>query len=138
MLSKHLFHLKVSEVAVSSSCNTYSSDMCTITLTFFRILLKLQSLLLLFISIFLSPSEISHTHTHTQIQMCLSISIELPCWLSGKESTCDAGDASSILGWEDPLEKEIGTHSSILAWSIPWTEEPDGLQSMGSKRVGHN
>ena len=70
--------------------------------------------------------------------MCLSISIELPCWLSGKESICDAGDASSILGWEDPLEKEIGTHSSILAWSIPWTEEPDGLQSMGSKRVGHN
>ena len=70
--------------------------------------------------------------------MCLSISIELPCWLSSKESTRDAGDASSILGWEDPLEKEIGTHSSILAWSIPWKEEPDGLQSMGSKRVGHN
>ena len=39
---------------------------------------------------------------------------------------------------EDPLEKEMGTHSSILAWEIPWTEEPDGLQSMGSKRVGHD
>ena len=36
-------------------------------------------------------------------------------------------------GWEDPLEKEIATHSSILAWRIPWTEEPGGLQSMGSQ-----
>ena len=42
------------------------------------------------------------------------------------------------LGWEDPLEKEIATHSSILAWKIPWTEEPDGLQFMGSQRVGHD
>ena len=42
------------------------------------------------------------------------------------------------LGWEDPLEKEMATHSSILAWKIPWTEEPGGLQSMGSQRVGHN
>ena len=39
------------------------------------------------------------------------------------------------LGQEDPLEKEMTTHSSILAWRIPWTEEPGGLQSMGSKRV---
>ena len=42
------------------------------------------------------------------------------------------------LGWEDPLEKEVATHSSILAWRIPWTEEPGGLQSMGSQRVGHD
>ena len=42
------------------------------------------------------------------------------------------------LGWEDPLEKEMTTHSSILAWKIPWTEEPGGLQSMGLQRVGHN
>ena len=42
------------------------------------------------------------------------------------------------LGWEDPLEKEMATHSSILAWKISWTEEPDGLQSMESQRVGHN
>ena len=40
------------------------------------------------------------------------------------------------LGQEDPLEKEIATHSSILPWRIPWTEEPGGLQSMGSQRVG--
>ena len=42
------------------------------------------------------------------------------------------------LDWEDPLENEIATHSSILAWEIPQTEEPGGLQSMGSLRVGHN
>ena len=42
------------------------------------------------------------------------------------------------LGWEDPLEKEMAPHSSTLAWNIPWTEEPGGLQSMGSQRVGHN
>ena len=39
------------------------------------------------------------------------------------------------LGWEDPLDKEMATHSSILAWKIPWTEEPGRLQSMGSQRV---
>ena len=42
------------------------------------------------------------------------------------------------LGREDPLEKEMATHSSILAWKIPWTEEPGRLQSMGSQRVGHD
>ena len=42
------------------------------------------------------------------------------------------------LDWENPLEKEMATHSSILAWRIPWTEEPGGLQSTGSQRVGHN
>ena len=42
------------------------------------------------------------------------------------------------LGWEDPLEKEMATHSSILAWEIPCTEEPGGLQSTGSQRVRHD
>ena len=42
------------------------------------------------------------------------------------------------LNWEDPLEKRRATHSSILAWRIPWTKEPGGLQSMGSQRVRHN
>ena len=41
-------------------------------------------------------------------------------------------------GWEDPLEEEMAIHSSILAWRIPWTEEPGRLQCMGSHRVGHN
>ena len=42
------------------------------------------------------------------------------------------------LGWEDPLEKEMAAHFGILAWRIPWTEEPSGLQSMGLPRVEHN
>ena len=43
-----------------------------------------------------------------------------------------------FLGQEDPLEKEMATHSSVPAWRIPWPEEPGGLQSMGSQRIGHN
>ena len=54
-----------------------------------------------------------------------------PRWLSGKESACHAEDPDwtqgSIPGLEDPLEKEMGTHSSILAWETPWTEEPGGV-----------
>ena len=42
------------------------------------------------------------------------------------------------LGWEDPLVEEMATNTSILAWTVPWTEEPGGLQSMGSQRVGHD
>ena len=54
-----------------------------------------------------------------------------------KESACYAGDPVRSLGREDPLEKEMATHSSILAWRIPWKEEPGGLQSLGFQRVGH-
>ena len=54
------------------------------------------------------------------------------------DSACNAGDPGLIPGGEDPLEKGIATHSSILAWRIPWTEEPGGLQVIGSQRVGHN
>ena len=43
-----------------------------------------------------------------------------------------------VISKEDPLDKEMATHSSILAWEIPWTEEPAGLQSLGSQRLGHN
>ena len=59
----------------------------------------------------------------------------------GKESVCNARDSFSgvwSLGGEDPLEKEKATHSSILVWSIPWTEKPGGLQSMGSQRIRHD
>ena len=42
------------------------------------------------------------------------------------------------LGWEDPLEKEMAVHTSILAWRIPWTEEPGGLQLLGSQKVGYD
>ena len=53
-------------------------------------------------------------------------------------SARDAEDAVQSLGREDPLEEEMATHSSILAWRIPWTEEPGRLQSIGLQRVGHD
>ena len=56
----------------------------------------------------------------------------------GKESACNAGDLRLIPGWEDPLEEGMAVYSSILAWRIPWTEEPDRLQFMGLGRVRHN
>ena len=55
-----------------------------------------------------------------------------------KASAYNAGDLGSVPGSERSPEKEMGTHSSILAWRIPWTEEPGGLQSMGSQTVEHN
>ena len=58
-----------------------------------------------------------------------------------KNPPADAGDTRDpvqSLGQEDPLEKEMATHSSILAWEIPWTENPGRLQSKGSQRVRHN
>ena len=77
----------------------------------------------------------------------ISSNTGFPGGASGKEFACqcrrykrhgfekrDLGD----LGWEDPLEKEMAIHSSILAWRRPWTEEPGGLQPMGSERVGHD
>ena len=57
-----------------------------------------------------------------------------PSGSDGKASVCNAGE----LGREDLLEKEMATHSSILAWRIPWTKEPGGLQSVGSQRDGHD
>ena len=48
----------------------------------------------------------------------------------------EQGDVSLILDWEDPLEEEMATHSSILIWRIPWTEEPGGLWSIGLKKLG--
>ena len=56
----------------------------------------------------------------------------------GKVSACNVGDQVQSLGWEDPLEKEVATRCSILAWKIAWMEEPDRLQSMWSQRVRHN
>ena len=52
----------------------------------------------------------------------------------GKESACNEGDVAS----ENPLEEEMATYPSILAWRSPWTEQPGGLQSMGSQRVRHD
>ena len=55
-----------------------------------------------------------------------------------KNPPANAGDMDLIPGREDPLEEEMATHSSVLAWMIPWTEEPSGLLFMGLQRVGHN
>ena len=59
-------------------------------------------------------------------------------WLNSKESTCQWKRYVWSLGQEDALKKEMATHSSILAWRIPWTEEPGGLQFMGLQRVGYD
>ena len=65
----------------------------------------------------------------------------LSLWLGGKEPAClfRRHEVQFLsLGEKDPLEERMATHSSILAWSIPWTEEPGGLQSIGSQQAGHD
>jgi len=59
------------------------------------------------------------------------MNVGFPMWLSGKKLPAKQEMQVQSLGWEDPLEKEMATHSIILAWKIPWTKEPGGLQSMG-------
>ena len=68
------------------------------------------------------------------LHVCIN---SFPGGSDSEESTCNEGDRVWVrsLGWEDPLEKEMATHCSILPWRIPWAEEPGGLQSMGSQRV---
>ena len=67
----------------------------------------------------------THSEFSQVAQMVKSLPAMLEAWVQS-------------LGQENPLEKEMAMHSSILAWKIPWTEEPGGLQSMGSQRVGHD
>ena len=68
------------------------------------------------------------THTH----------VGSPCGAVVKNPPTMQETWLQSVGWEDPLEKEMATHSSILVWRIPWTEKPGGLQSIGSQRVGHD
>ena len=72
--------------------------------------------------------------------MCVCLG--LPRWHSGKKIHLPMQEMQETgvqsLGWEDPLGKGMATHSSILAYKIPWTEEPVGLQSMGLQRVGYD
>ena len=76
--------------------------------------------------------------TCTEIHLVYG-SVGFPGGSVRKESVRSSGDPDSIfLGWEDLLEEEMATHPSILAWRILWTEEPGGLQSMESQRVGHD
>ena len=69
---------------------------------------------------------------------CYSHLSGFPGGSDDKESACSAGDLGQSLGQEDPLEKEMATHSNILAWRIPWTEEPGRAQSIRSQRVRHD
>ena len=91
----------------------------------------------------------SHPHTYTQccalqfhFHYLIIISPNKRCYFpngsAGRESACHGGDMGSILGSEDPLEKERATQSSILTWEIPQTEKPGGLQFTGLQRVGHD
>ena len=78
----------------------------------------------------------THTHTHTHTHG-LPLGASLVVQMVKNLPTMQDPQFWS-LGWIDPLEMEMATHSSILAWKTPWTEEPVGLQSMGSQRVGHD
>ena len=91
---------------------------------------------------FLSMKLLVRDGAHAQINLKININVlknGFPRWLSGKKKQKQKQKTHlpiretwvRSLGWEDPLEKEMATHSSTLAWEIPWTEEPGGLQSMG-------
>ena len=85
----------------------------------------------------------SRLHFVLQDQTCLLFWLSLdflgfPSGSDGKESACNTGDPGSVTGWGDPLDKEMVTHSSVLAWKILWTEEPGRLPFMGSQRVRHD
>ena len=71
----------------------------------------------------------------TEFYIFLTLSKGFPRNSVGKESTCNTGDLGSILGWEDPLQKKMATHSIIFAWRIPWTEEAGRIQSMESQEL---
>ena len=76
--------------------------------------------------------------TRANSAACLLVNM-LPRWLSGKETACQCRRCQfDPWVWKIPLEEEMTTHSSILAGKIPWTEEPGGLQFMGSQRIRHN
>ena len=81
----------------------------------------------------------SHSPLHTRSGFNATYgSVGFPGGSEVKASACKGETWVQSLGREDPLEKEMAIHSSILAWRIPWTEEPGRLQSTGSQRVGHN
>ena len=83
----------------------------------------------------------THTHTHTMEYCSAVVKIHSgrPWWFRGLSIYLEFGRPGfQSLSWEDPLEKEMATHYSTLAWRIPWREEPGRLQSMGLQRVRHD
>ena len=75
-------------------------------------------------------------YVYTCMCMCACVYVYMDCPRAsdGKESASNTGDQGSFPGWDNPLEKKMASHCSILAWSISWTEEPGGLQSTGLQR----
>ena len=111
------------------------------------ILYMLTEFFLLLCSIPSYDSSVSNIFIHSSVDGHLRINFFFFCFSGGsegKESACNEGLITLgstwvwPLGWDNPLEKGTTTHSSILAWRIPWTEEPGRLQSMGLQRVGHD
>ena len=78
--------------------------------------------------------------TYHHVWYIVKTRMGFPGGTGGKEPTCHCRREIWVqsLGWENPLKEGLAAHSRILAWRIPWTEEPGGLQSIGSHRVGHN
>ena len=79
------------------------------------------------------PTTMCKTQIHFSLNSWASLVAQMVKRLHAMQETW-----VQSLGWEDPLENEMATHSSILVWKIPWTEDPGRLQSMGSQRVRHN
>ena len=100
-------------------------------------LMELLCVLCWLLLFYLSPWSTYH-NGDTVSQWIFEIIMGLPRGLSGKESTCNAGDMGLIPASGRSLGEEMATHSSILAWEIPWTEKPGEPQSLGLQRVGHN
>ena len=92
-------------------------------------------------SLLLNTREAPYIHVCVYMCVCLCVCVYMyiPGGSDGKESACNAGDPGSI-PWvrQDPLEKGMATHSSILTWRVPWTEEPGGLLSTGLQRDAHD
>ena len=85
-----------------------------------------------------TPSHLSLGRVHSQPQEAILLPPGFPRGSDGKESTCSEGDLSSVSALGRSPENRMATHSSILSWRIPWTEEPGRLQSVGLHRVWHD
>ena len=121
------------------NCSLPSISCCwqSFSSTIAPVLSLVQSITLLACSLDASPYTKCYAVLLYFLRYC-TIRLGFPAGSEVKASAWNEGDPGSIPGWEDPLEKEMATHSSTLAWRIPWTEEPGRLQSMGSQRVGHD
>ena len=84
----------------------------------------------------LEEKNLERGKAHSAKCLICILTLGFPCGSVGKESSCSR--QCKNLGQEDHLEKVMATHSTIFAWKIPWSEEPGGLQSMGSQRAGHD